>query len=372
MKLYPAYRYKSGAAIIKVVLEHNPAVWVPGKLEVQVNQATEVLNIPGDYVGATPRIHFGINTYAYLDTPSGEILVRLRKDGALVSEFRLNIESDATLWHSIQTQMRRLPGLVGLPLDAAAFSALDGQFYRLPENQRFDQDGFVVLKNVLEPALLNRAIDELDRLTLGGFEGYQEGSSERIRNLHLLGGAFTQIFESQEIRTELSKLYGVEMLPCQTLTYKYGSQQGVHSDYVHLSTYPKNLMCGVWVALEDVASGAGELSVYRGSHKSPYFTMNDFGLKKIADNDYSPFVGTFDAAWSEEALRHEEVRALLKAGDILVWQANLLHAGNRRVHESLTRRSCVLHYFAKGAPVWYDSTGDIGFAGSVDTASPGR
>jgi ectoine hydroxylase-related dioxygenase (phytanoyl-CoA dioxygenase family) len=50
---------------------------------------------------------------------------------------------------------------------------------------------------------------------------------------------------------------------------------------------------------------------------------------------------------------------LPKAGDVLLWHANLIHAGSPRRDLGLSRRAVVLHYFAKGAVCYHDLSGTL-------------
>jgi hypothetical protein len=371
VKIELAYPYKTVSGMFKVALIHEPKEWRGEELEIHINEARYPLRIDGNYMKANSRVEFGINTYHCLSKPDGEISFYVQCGSRQTPQINVTASSDHDLWSKIRLEMLKLPCLVGLPLDFSTFESLQHQIVPLGSTAEssFLEDGFIVIPQLIDEDLRMRAIEELDDITLSGYRGYIEGDSARIEHLHMLDGAFTEIFESTAIRKELKRLYGVEMLPCQTLTYKYGSQQGVHSDFVHLSTYPVNLMCGVWIAFEDVAVGAGELSVYKGSHMAKYLTMSSFRLPKVRNGDYSKFRTTFDSEWSRIASETEEVKAFLRAGDVLVWQANLLHAGNPRLDNKLTRKSCVLHYFANGAPVYYDSTGDIGFSGRMNTSN---
>jgi ectoine hydroxylase-related dioxygenase (phytanoyl-CoA dioxygenase family) len=124
-------------------------------------------------------------------------------------------------------------------------------------------------------------------------------------------------------------------------------------------------MCGVWVALEDVIEGSGELSFYPGSHRTPKLFMDSFGLEKITNDDYSQFATTFDVVWKKISEIFPKKTAVLKKGDVLVWASNLIHGGSPRKIFEITRRSVVLHYFAMGSAVYYDATGDLGYSGEL-------
>ena len=64
----------------------------------------------------------------------------------------------------------------------------------------------------------------------------------------------------------LGKLIGRPAFPFQTLNFPVGIQQDAHSDPVHFSSLPERFMCGVWLAMEDVAEGSGPLFYHLGSH----------------------------------------------------------------------------------------------------------
>ena len=69
-----------------------------------------------------------------------------------------------------------------------------------------------------------------------------------------------------------------EPLPFQTLNFPVGTSQYPHSDSIHFHTIPAGFMVGVWVALENIDAENGPLVYYPGSHKLPYFSMQDLGL----------------------------------------------------------------------------------------------
>jgi ectoine hydroxylase-related dioxygenase (phytanoyl-CoA dioxygenase family) len=118
-------------------------------------------------------------------------------------------------------------------------------------------------------------------------------------------------------------------------------------------------MCGVWVALEDVQPGSGELEIYAGSHRLPRVYIDGSGCGKVTGNDWSEFENTVAARWREmlATRKFEKVTYRPKRGTVLIWHENLMHAGGVRLDPSLSRRSMVSHYFADGAVAFYDSTG---------------
>jgi hypothetical protein len=69
-----------------------------------------------------------------------------------------------------------------------------------------------------------------------------------------------------------------EPKPLQTIMSHKGSQQGVHSDSIHMTTYPLGYLSAAWIALEDIHPASGPLVYYPGSHKLPYVFSKDVGL----------------------------------------------------------------------------------------------
>jgi ectoine hydroxylase-related dioxygenase (phytanoyl-CoA dioxygenase family) len=116
-------------------------------------------------------------------------------------------------------------------------------------------------------------------------------------------------------------------------------------------------MCGVWTALEDVQPDSGELVVFPGSHRLPRVYMKDAGIPKVGE-DWSRFGETVTPMWTE-LLGNKFAREVYrpKAGTVLIWHENLMHAGSMRLDMSKSRRSIVGHYFAEGSVVYYDSSG---------------
>lgn len=144
----------------------------------------------------------------------------------------------------------------------------------------------------------------------------------------------------------LTKLYGREAFPFQTLNFPVGTQQAMHSDAVHFSSQPERFMCGVWLAMEDVSAEAGPLYYLPGSHAWPIITnamIGRRGYASEADSAQTPFVRAWEALTATHKV--EPSPFLAKKGQALIWTANLLHGGVRQTDPTLTRWSQVSHYF---------------------------
>ncbi len=227
----------------------------------------------------------------------------------------------------------------------------------------FAENGYLVLPDLVDPEHLGQLNVAIDDAVDKKIEGYEWGSSQRIHNLHAQYPAIRDLWLHPKVLRMLNLIFGVPARPCQSLTYVFGSQQEHHQDTIHLTPFPAGRMCGVWTALEDVQPESGELIVFPRSHKLPRIYMDTVGLTKVTE-DWQPFQEKVVSRWTDLIVAHgfERVTYRPKAGTVLIWHENLMHAGSPRADLSKSRRSIVGHYFAEGAIVYYDSSG---LAGSV-------
>jgi hypothetical protein len=231
--------------------------------------------------------------------------------------------------------------------------------------RQFAQEGYMVLPEPIEEALLQRIDGELEDAVAGKTQGYTYGSSQRVVNLHLRYPGVRALWRHPAVLRYLEHVFGVPARPCQTLTYIFGSQQAAHQDTIHLTPFPQGYMCGVWVALEDVQPDSGELEVFPGTQTLPRVYMSDAGCPKVTDNDWGEFQEKVVARYRKmlDEGGHGKVTYRPKRGSVLIWHENLLHGGSVRVDLSRSRRSIVSHYFADGGIAFYDSTGLPGHMG---------
>lgn len=144
----------------------------------------------------------------------------------------------------------------------------------------------------------------------------------------------------------LGKLYGRAAFPFQTLNFPVGTEQGAHSDIVHFSSQPEKFMCGVWLAMEDIAAEAGPLFYYPSSHRWPVMSNALVG-RRGSGTALSSAQEPFEQAWSMlcSATGAEPETFMARKGQALIWCANLLHGGSAQTDPRLTRWSQVTHYY---------------------------
>jgi len=219
------------------------------------------------------------------------------------------------------------------------------------------ENGYLVLKNFFTPQLadsINKEIEDLlaDKkveFTLGNKVMFVNKQSELIQN----------IITQKSITDILSFTLGREVVPFQTINFITGSQQYAHSDSIHMTTYPLGYLIAIWVALEDVDETNGPLCYYPGSHKLPYILNHDYerggnAITVGADSNYLKYEEKIGEVVKTTNFTKKIFAA--KKGDVLVWHANLIHGGEKITNPNSTRKSMVVHYFAKDVIKYHEIT----------------
>jgi hypothetical protein len=231
----------------------------------------------------------------------------------------------------------------------------------------FIEKGYIVLDNFIAREWCDRINSDMDRLIAAGvFQLKFKG--QRIEKLYEKSKAARDLWAHPGILRMLSALFDDVAEPCQTLNFLHGSGQDVHQDVIHLTPFPPGLMCGAWVALEDIHPDSGPLVVYPRSHRLPRLYLGTVGAPKVLDGNWEAFGAVYTPALQHliDASGLQPEYYTPKAGSVLIWHENLAHGGSPRKNDELTRRSMVSHYFARGGLAFYDSTGMPGWTQPPD------
>ena len=215
-----------------------------------------------------------------------------------------------------------------------------------------NENGYVVLKNFMPglDALCDEIISSLR--SEFDFAGWQDNKRSgvnrglRIQDTYNRHECVRKLAASEDVITLLSRLYGRQAFPFQTLNFPVGTEQHYHADTIHFSSYPEKFMCGVWVALEDIGADQGPLVYYPGSHKLPVYENVHYGINGFEKTGRSSQDHYHDA-WHAlvDALKLQPTYFHAKKGDMLIWCANLLHGGSPHLDIDKTRWSQVTHYY---------------------------
>lgn len=226
--------------------------------------------------------------------------------------------------------------------------------------RRFVREGYLVIEGLIDDKLVDEVNVEIDEAINSGYQGYKKGSSTRIEQLHQTRPAIRKLWLDRRHLRFADLIFNGSARPSQTLVYVCGSQQRAHQDLIHLTPFPAGYMCGTWIALQDIQPNSGELVVYPGSHRDKSLYMRDTPCAKVTNGDWQDFIDKVEPMYIEMAKKYESVTYRPKKGSVLIWHANLVHGGSVREDQSIERRSVVIHSFADGAVVFYDSTGSVG------------
>jgi SAM-dependent methyltransferase/ectoine hydroxylase-related dioxygenase (phytanoyl-CoA dioxygenase family) len=241
--------------------------------------------------------------------------------------------------------------------------------------------GYVVLKGALSSDLLDRAEEEIDRayrgeisellfecpeLALGEipFDDRIPQHPAKALDLHWLSPIIRELIFAPDLRCFLELLFERPVLATQSLSFLRGSAQAHHLDTLYVAYSLPMQFAASWIALEDVAAGAGELSYYAGSHKLPehlfldeYKSIREL-MRMQRDSSLQQMVWRYEASLPELARAHEmsQQTFVAKRGDILVWHAGLVHGG-MPISQERTRKSVVTHYCPREvAPLSWESS----------------
>ena len=231
--------------------------------------------------------------------------------------------------------------------------------------RRWVSDGYVILNRLIAPEVLDEVWAGYERAIHSGkitlvpeAAGENDPWPGRYLNPHKKAGAFCRILKHAALLRALRVLLGREPKPLQTIASHKGSQQGLHSDSIHMTTYPLGYLIACWIAVEDIHPDSGPLVYYPGTHRLPHVFSRDVGITEedFRRDGYAPYHAKYEPRIRElvETDGKEPHYFHAKKGDVLIWHANLIHGGSERRDLAHSRRAIVCHYFGKSAFVYHD------------------
>ncbi len=212
--------------------------------------------------------------------------------------------------------------------------------------ETFRRDGILVIDSGIATEVLDGILADLDNLPTAQRDEYLAGRlQDAWRHSPHAHAAATHA----PILAALEQLYGAAPRPFQTLNFPRGTEQRAHADSIHFNSEPFGMMCGVWLALEDIGPDQGPLVYYPGSQHLAEINFEDIGA--VASYASYPRYEDFIEATIAER-RYEPMHATIRKGQAVVWAANVLHGGSPQRDKALTRKSQVTHYYFAGCRYW--------------------
>jgi hypothetical protein len=226
-------------------------------------------------------------------------------------------------------------------------------------------NGYIILNNLVEDETLHDIWSAYEHaIGTGKIKLDAEAASDddpypgRFLNPHKKAGSFCRILKHPGLLRWIRLLMEREPKPLQTIASHKGSQQGAHSDSIHMTTYPLGYLTAAWIAFEDIHPDSGPLVYYPGSHQLPYVFSKDVNISEddFKRNGYAEYQAKYEPYIRRSVEEHqiEPHYFHAKKGDVLIWHANLIHGGSQRRNMQLSRRAVVCHYFVKGSFAYHD------------------
>lgn len=264
-------------------------------------------------------------------------------------------------WNVSSVDFAKLPKQQPWLDEAGAIDALlkDPAYQQLPVQtqqwlQQWINEGYIIIPNFLEATQVDAVNNEISTLL-------ENGSLKPLENGKIMF-AFRQstlidrIVHDERIFSLFEFIFKQPVIAFQTINFLRGSQQRAHSDSIHMTTYPLGYLSAAWFALEDIDEARGPLFYYPGSHKLPYVMSPDFdkksGVLKLDPSLNHHYEEKMQEVIAENKLVKKDFHA--RKGDLFLWHANLIHGGNPIKDPSSSRKSMVVHYFAKNVIKYHE------------------
>jgi len=220
----------------------------------------------------------------------------------------------------------------------------------------FENDGFAILKNYIDPNIVDRINREVKDLIENKHVKFKY-QNKKIMFAFQKSKLLASIGREENLSSILNFLLAGQAILFQSINFLHeGSEQKTHSDSFHMTTYPVGGLLGVWIALEDITIDNGPIHYYPKSHKLPYFMNEDFDNVGnsifIGDKSYKAYEKGMENFIQNKRLEKKLFTA--KKGDLLIWHANLLHGGEAHNNKEMTRKSMVFHYFRKDSICYHE------------------
>jgi phytanoyl-CoA hydroxylase len=262
-------------------------------------------------------------------------------------------------------------------MSETAFAAATPRAARLRRGEAaslYDHQGYLVVPDVLEPAVLTAARAEATAICrgllgdIGGVSAASEGEDEAtvlrrylcIHFPHKISALMRDIARLPAVIDVLTDVIGpnVKMMQSMLFIKSEGKPgQAWHQDETHIPTRDRSLTA-VWIALDDATVHNGCLWVIPGSHRAGV-------LYPDREQDDS----RFDCTREAYGFRYREQDAVpveLPAGAALVFDGHLLHRSLPNTGRHGMRRALVNHYMSAESLLPWFPPGERESMGTLD------
>jgi len=216
----------------------------------------------------------------------------------------------------------------------------------------FIKNGYVIIKNALSKQEIKNIVKDFDKITSSNKfkknpKYFHYNNSPRIVEGYRQSKNIKKICFNKKINNFLKIVYNSDPLPISTINFIRGTEQPLHSDYIHFGSIPELYLAGVWFALEKVNNNNGPLNVVPKSHKLEIVDFTDLNLSvpqttKDLKKNYTIYEDYLKKLIKVKKLKVKKLT--IEKGDAIIWAANLMHGGSKIKKNNSTRYSQVVHY----------------------------
>ena len=115
----------------------------------------------------------------------------------------------------------------------------------------FIENGYVIIRNVINKKFVNLLKDDFNNII-------NSNEYKKIQNTfitivlpnyrRLKQSEYIKIMFSKEVISFLKFAYGRKPIPISTINFLKGTEQPLHSDYIHFGSSPELYLAGAWFA----------------------------------------------------------------------------------------------------------------------------
>lgn len=227
---------------------------------------------------------------------------------------------------------------------------------------KFHEEGYCVVDLDLSQKIINKIIDTVNNLSKSkdvklNPKIYHYNNSPRIIEGWKKSKTIKELALNKKILKLLSFFYRKKPIAINTINFIKGSDQPLHSDYIHFSSSPHKYLTATWVALEDTNIENGPLMVVPRSHKLEIIDYSFFNMSTPRSmNELGKYYKIYET-YIKQLVKEKKLiikPVLMKKGQALIWAANLLHGGKKIIDPNSTRYSQVTHYHFENCNFYYN------------------
>ncbi len=226
----------------------------------------------------------------------------------------------------------------------------------------FHDNGYIIVDLKLSKNYISKTINDIKKLALDSNSKknpkyYHYNESPRIIEGFKKSKFIKELCHHKIIINLLKKLYEKKPIPINSINFLKGTDQPLHSDYMHFGSIPHKYLAASWIALENTDNENGTISVVPGSHKLDIIDYETFNLSIPSSTaEISKFYKIYED-YIKKVVKSKKLKTKnikLKSGQAIIWAANLLHGGKKIKDKKRTRFSQVVHYHFENCKLIYN------------------